>query len=67
MAKGKVVSKTKIKRKSGYLYYVDGNGNVREAKMRRGAKKGHKTCKKPAKKKASRKRVKRKATRRKRK
>ncbi len=36
---GKVILKNAIKRKSGYLYYVDGNGNVMEAKMARGGKK----------------------------
>jgi hypothetical protein len=46
MAKGKIVSKAKVTRKKGHLYYVDGEGNVREAAMnRRGGKKGHKVCK----------------------
>lgn len=35
---GKVIVKNVIKRKSGYLYYVDGKGNVCEAKMSRGGK-----------------------------
>lgn len=47
MAKGKLVSKTNIKRKPGYLYFVDGSGNIREVKAARGAKKGHRTCSSP--------------------
>jgi hypothetical protein len=34
------VMKCGIKRKKGYLYYVDKKGNVCEAKMARGKKKG---------------------------
>jgi len=45
---GKVVVKSAVKRKAGYLYYVDGKGNVCEAKMARG---GRKKKKKAAKKK----------------
>ena len=58
---GKVVKKAVIKRKSGYLYYVDGQGNVCEAKMSRGGKKKKKKAvkkavkKKPVKKKAAKK------------
>jgi hypothetical protein len=45
MAKGTVVAKTSVKRKSGYLYFVDADGNVRETKMnRKGGKKGRKVC-----------------------
>lgn len=36
---GSIVVKNVIKRKPGYLYYVDGKGNVCEAKMSRGGKK----------------------------
>jgi len=36
---GSVVLKNAIKRKTGYLYYVDGKGNVCEAKMVRGGRK----------------------------
>ena len=36
---GKVIAKNIVKRQSGYLYYVDGQGNVCEAKMARGGKK----------------------------
>jgi hypothetical protein len=45
---GKIIAKNVVKRQSGYLYYVDGKGNVCEAKMARG---GKKKKKKPAKKK----------------
>jgi len=36
---GKILVKNVVKRKPGYLYYVDGKGNVCEAKMSRGGKK----------------------------
>ena len=36
---GKVIAQHIVKRKPGYLYYVDGKGNVCEAKMARGGKK----------------------------
>ena len=36
---GTVLVKNGVKRKPGYLYYVDGKGNVCEAKMARGGKK----------------------------
>jgi len=36
---GSVIAKNVVKRKSGYLYYVDRKGNVCEAKMARGGKK----------------------------
>ncbi len=51
---GKVLVKKVVKRKSGYLYYVDGQGNVCEAKMARGGKKKKKKAvkKKVVKKKA---------------
>ncbi|MCR4327778.1 MAG: hypothetical protein NUV46_04330 [Nanoarchaeota archaeon] len=49
---GKVIVKNVIKRKPGHLYYVDGKGNVCEAKMARGGKKKKKSvAKKPVKKK----------------
>tara|TARA_Y100000034_G_scaffold20974_2_gene24077 strand:+ start:1820 stop:2011 length:192 start_codon:yes stop_codon:yes gene_type:complete len=54
---GKVIAKKVVERKHGYLYYVDGQGNVCEAKMARGGRK-----KKAAKKKTT---TKRKATTRK--
>ena len=56
---GKIVVKKVITRKPGHLYYIDGAGNVCEAKMARGGKKKKKKAvkkkvvkkKKPAKKK----------------
>mgnify|MGYP001593692512 CR=1 FL=1 len=36
---GTVVARNVVKRKKGYLYYVDGKGNVCEAKMARGGRK----------------------------
>ena len=51
---GKVIAKNVVDRKSGFLYYVDGKGNVCEAKMARGGKKKKKAAK-PAKKKAAKK------------
>ncbi len=60
---GKIIAKNIVKRKPGYLYYVDGKGNVCEAKMARG---GKKKKKKVVKKKAvKRKAVKKKAVKRK--
>ncbi|MFC1686009.1 hypothetical protein ACFLZZ_03230 [Nanoarchaeota archaeon] len=43
---GKILVKKAIQRKSGFLYYVDGQGNVCEAKMARGGKKKKKVAKK---------------------
>ncbi len=43
---GSIVVKNVVKRKPGYLYYVDGKGNVCEAKMSRGGKKRKKAAKK---------------------
>tara|TARA_Y100000310_G_C20302305_1_gene632373 strand:+ start:208 stop:405 length:198 start_codon:yes stop_codon:yes gene_type:complete len=55
---GKILVKNVIKRKPGHLYYVDGKGNVCEAKMARGGKRKKKKVakKKPVKKKAAKKR-----------
>lgn len=47
---GKIIAKNVVDRKSGFLYYVDGSGNVCEAKMARGGKKKKKVVKKAAKK-----------------
>ena len=52
---GKVIAKGVVQRKSGFLYYVDGKGNVCEAKMARGGKKKKKAA--PKKKAASKKKV----------
>ena len=43
---GKVLVRNVIKRKPGFLYYVDGKGSVCEAKMARGGKKKKKAVKK---------------------
>ncbi len=51
---GKVIAKKVVKRKPGYLYYVDGKGNVCEAKMARGGKKKKKAKKKTTRKKKRR-------------
>ncbi len=36
---GKIIAKNVVKRQSGFLYYVDGLGNVCEAKKCRGGRK----------------------------
>ena len=56
---GKIIAKNIVERKSGFLYYVDGKGNVCEAKMARGGKKKKKKVvkKKVAKKKPVKKKV----------
>ena len=51
---GKIIAKNVVERKSGFLYYVDGQGNVCEAKMARGGKK-KKAAKKPVAKKVAKK------------
>jgi len=51
---GKIIVKNVIERKPGHLYYVDGKGNVCEAKMARGGKK-KKATKKVVKKKVAKK------------
>jgi len=57
---GKILVKNVIKRKPGFLYYVDGKGNVCEAKMARGGKKKKKVAKKkPAKRKVAKKKKRR--------
>ena len=48
---GKIILKKAIDRKPGHLYYIDGAGNVCEAKMARGGRKKKKTAKKTTKKK----------------
>jgi len=47
---GKIIVKNVVSRKPGHLYYVDGSGNVCEAKMARGGRK-KKAAKKTTKKK----------------
>jgi hypothetical protein len=36
---GSIIARNIVKRKHGYLYYVDSHGNVCEAKMARGGRK----------------------------
>ncbi len=64
---GKVIVKSVVERKPGHLYYVDGKGNVCEAKMARGGKKKKKAAKKPAKKVVKKKPVKKKPVKKKKK
>ncbi|MCH8945402.1 MAG: hypothetical protein IIA85_00570 [Nanoarchaeota archaeon] len=55
---GKIIKRNVVKRKPGYLYYIDGEGNVCEAKMARGGKRKKKkkvAKKKPVKKKTAKK------------
>lgn len=50
---GTIIVKNAVQRKPGYLYYIDGNGNVCESKMARGGRKkgsGKKKATKPARK-----------------
>jgi hypothetical protein len=57
---GRIIAKNVVDRKQGYLYYVDGKGNVCEAKMARGGKKKKKkAAKKPVKKKVTKKKKRR--------
>ena len=63
---GKIIAKNVVERKSGFLYYVDGQGNVCEAKMARGGKKKKAVKKKPAKKPAKKKAAKKPAKKKKR-
>ena len=59
---GKIIKKNVVKRKPGYLYYLDGKGNVCEAKMSRGGKKKKTAKKKMAKKKIVKKKTTKKKT-----
>lgn len=52
---GKIIAKNIVERKPGFLYYVDGQGNVCEAKMARGGRKKGATKKKATKKKVTKK------------
>jgi hypothetical protein len=36
---GRIIKRNVVKRKKGYLYYIDAHGNLCEAKMKRGRKK----------------------------
>jgi len=35
---GRIIAKNVVKREKGFLYYIDGKGNVCEAKMARGGR-----------------------------
>lgn len=48
---GKIIVKNAVERESGYLYYIDGNGDLCKAKMARGGKRKKKVVKKKPKKK----------------
>ena len=61
---GKIIVKNVVERKPGFLYYVDGKGNVCAAKMARG---GKKKKKKAVKKKVAKKAVKKKTVKKKKK
>lgn len=39
---GKIIIKNAVERKPGYLYYIDGEGNICEAEMSRRKKKDKK-------------------------
>jgi hypothetical protein len=45
---GKILIKGAVKRQPGCMYYIDGAGNVCEAKMARGGSKKKKAAKKAA-------------------
>jgi len=47
---GKIIVKNVVKREKGFLYYIDGQGNVCSAVMSRGGRKKKATKKKVAKK-----------------
>lgn len=36
---GRIIIKDAVKRQKGFMYYIDGKGNVCEAEMARGGKK----------------------------
>jgi hypothetical protein len=48
---GKIIVKNAVVRKKGFLYYIDGQGNVCEAQMSHGGKKKKTIVKKKVKKK----------------
>ena len=55
---GRIIVKKVITRRPGHLYYIDGKGNVCEAKMARGGKKKKGAKRKAAKKKPAKKKAK---------
>ena len=56
---GTIIVKDAVKRREGYIYYIDGSGNLCEAKRALGRKKGVKKVKvsKPKKAKTTKKKV----------
>jgi hypothetical protein len=44
-AHGEIVASHAVSRQKGFLYFVDGAGNVRKSKMKKGGTRGHRTCK----------------------
>jgi len=42
MKMGRIIKRNVVKRRKGYLYYIDAHGNLCEAKMNRGRKKKRK-------------------------
>lgn len=55
---GRIIKRNVVKRRSGHLYYIDGEGHVCEAKMARGGKRKKKkkvAKKKPVKRKTAKK------------
>jgi len=40
---GKIIVKNAVEREPGFIYYIDGQGNLCRAKMARGGKKKKKT------------------------
>ena len=61
---GKVIKRNVVERKPHHLYYIDGKGNLCEAKMSRGGKKKKASKKKVAKKKPMKKKTTKKKKRR---
>jgi len=49
---GKIIVKNAVEREPGFLYYIDGEGNLCSAKMNVGGKKKKSKKKKPTKKKS---------------
>lgn len=43
-AHGEIVASHVVTRQKGFLYFLDGSGNVRKSKMKKGGTRGHRTC-----------------------
>lgn len=50
MATKKIVARRAVKKRTGYLYFINAAGDVVESPMKRGGTRGHRTCKAAAKK-----------------